>query len=426
MMTLVGGVCSGIQRDWSPPLCTRLCRVADTIGQLVIPLLFIGASILTAALACPAVIHAVILPLVAIGASALAAFFFSKRSSIHQILFAPPSSPVAPIELVNGKMPEGIPADAPRGFYNQSNNCALNAILQMANRDPGLARWMREPLDDQVPILNNNLLILKQTLHAFYEANDKAVAEGLGQSQGNSQDVRNALHLISNHAIPASPAAQIDAMEALEYVLTLAPDSLKSRIETTYTFSPEVQRILPMDQLPASKVERVGFLSLPLEKNGDQTPTLEWLFDRYRDNPNAEPQRRYDQNGVSCDYPVDNVHIDLIDPPPALRFHIKRFTQQRTLGVWHTVKLHTPVESPQQFTVNLKDGRQQTYRLSAFVEHHGEYGGGHYTSNCIGSDGTKYIMNDSRISRMDPNNPKHQEAWKKSLEQAYLLCYVPV
>jgi hypothetical protein len=471
--------------------CPRLYKFIEVIAQIAIKILFITGSILIAAAAFPISWHPITIPIVATGTTLLAGFFYPQPNLIRGPLFAPLPPLIKPLQLLaNGELAPDFPADCPRGFVNIAQNCALNSMAQMVNSDTPVAEWMRHPITDAIdmaafrnviqgynppanvldqfeayfnllpeprppirtafsaflqihvpPIADlgalnalrrtyENLLLLQPAFSQFFRANDAAVQARQSTSQGNSQTLRAALSQASAMVNP-SPNVQMDLAEVVEPLLDVLPNRLKTNIETLYHYN--TNGLPPLLEPPQPKREHVGFFSLPIT---GENPSLPALFETYRNNANAEPQKRWGVDRSLHNYPVARVEVNILEPPPALRFQLKRFDVERPPVSWYShlpilsyfypplgvrqIKIETPVECPEEFSLTLKDGRVVRYRLNCFVNHLGRGpNSGHYTSAKI-AGGNKYMMNDSRVTLV---NPEQQEVWNEALRHSYFVQY---
>lgn len=484
----IGGVARvGIQ----PNLCSRLYELAEAIAQIAVKILFVTASILMAASAFPITWHAIVIPVVAIGTSVLAGFFYPQPNPIQGALFGLLPPLVRPVQaLANGELPADFPADAPRGFQNRgTQNCAFNSMADLLECEPELAHFNRHPLTDDIDLPGfrnflagynppahlvaqfdayvaaaaaphppiptmfatfidayqppigdhnavnairstyHNLRLVQRPFSEFYRAYDEAVAARQAHSRGNAQNLRVALNQVTALVDP-SPHHQMDVSEAMGPYLDLLPDPLKAKVRTTYHFN--TAGLPDMLEVPQPKEERVGYFSLPIKGNN-----LNELFHSYCNGTEHEPQRYFGVDGKRHDYPVDRVTVRLLEPPPALRFHIKRFGFEMPPVSWYSrwfpklfpplgargIKLDPPIDFPPEYTLTLENGQVHKYRLAAFINHHGTTpGGGHYTDARI-VGGNKYLKSDEEVTLV---TPEHQGVWDERLQHAYFLDYLLV
>lgn len=457
--------------------------LAEIVVQTAVRILFIVASILMAASMLPLKFHAAIIPVVAVGTTTLAAFFFPKPVYLGRPHFASLEPLVRPIIVA----PPPLAAEAPRPLYNAAHNCAFNSLVHFLESDPTIAQWLRHPLDanidmaafenflagyqppaqvierfrdyvNEVPnpqpsiptmfktfidqhvpepaydqafrafkINYNDLISIHEPLSRFFAEYDAAVQNN-GVVRG-SQNLRLTISRVS--AIPNSQYVQIDAAEAMNAILGTLPNAQKTFIrETTRYNTNGLPAILGNPQAFIQQDERHGSIALSIPKN-DQTPTLEKLIQNHCND--SEPFKRKGIDGKDRFYPA-TIERQFLEAPSVLRFHIKRFLNEPPPDSWLTrlklkfwpklpwnmVKKENPITAPEQLTITLANAEQRQYRLTSFIVHHGSsVESGHYTSARI-LNGQKYLMSDQQVTLAD------QPTWEQQLQQAYLLCYLPV
>ncbi len=469
---------------WEPPssCLDRASRIVELTYQLAIRALFISANILMASCAFPIHLHRIVIPIVAAGASLLAGFFFSPSDQAQELIL----SPLPPLIRAIKDGSNDLPLDAPRGYVNAGQNCAINSLSHVLNSESPIAHFLRHPVEQNIELsafnqfLNRylalpsfvaawdayveaqpqpcpsvpgmfsqfleehvssgesriffinfkekmkNLQVLQSAFSAFFRANDEALEARQSVSAGDSQTLRTAMNLVSEMIDPNSNV-QLDAAEPMRLVLDVLPDDLKLKIETAYDY--DTEGLPQMLEIPSPKVETAGFLTLAIESESVQVPlTVQSLFNRYCNSEGIEPHRRWSEAESECDYPVKSARVAFLEAPPALRFQIKRFRQERVepswysrlFGVvaWRGVKLTTPVRAEEELQVVLKDGQTRIYRLASFIHHRGSYDGGHYIAGRI-INGSTYLISDKQVTLVD------QEQWIAHLNQAYYLCYLP-
>jgi hypothetical protein len=373
-----------------------------------------------------------------------------------------------------------------------AQNCPFNSMAEFIDNEPELAHWLRHPLTDAIdmPTFRNamaeyappayvldqfnayydglpaaerppipaaftaflqqfvapladanvvdafkstyqNLRLIQAPFSQFFAAYDQAVQGRLAVTAGNSQNLRVALSQVTALVDP-NPHQQMDIAQVMDPFLSLLPDRLKARIETTYYLN--TTGLPAVIDPPQPKVERVGLLSLPIPPGIPRN--LEALYQNYCNNGDVDPLKCWGVDGVRRSYPIERVTVSLVEPPSALRFQIKRFSSERPpesfFNRWipslfprlppREVKINDAIESPNEFSVTLKDGRVCRYRLASFVNHSGTCGGGHYTSARI-VNGHKYLISDTQVTLV---TPELEATWNEQLRHAYLLCYLPV
>lgn len=484
------------QRGAQSNFYTEIYQYAEAITRIAVKILFITGSILMTGAVLPITWHAIAIPVVAMGTTVLAGFFYPLPNPIRGPLFPQLPPLVRPVQVGNGALPAHFPADSPRGLHNAGQNCAFNSMAHFLESDPEIADWIRHPLMDNIdlPGFQNflaqynpqphlvhefnefvgrapvprppiptlftqfleayippaadrasydairgtyrDLRLLQGSFSAFFRANDTAVEGRQAISRANSQNLRLALNRVTP-AVDPSPHIQMDVREAVGPLLDVLPDHLKAKIETTYHYNEDVTRLHPMREEPRAVVEeRTGYFSLPI--NGQGPIPLQTLFESYCNDNEGRPTGQntpkfHDINGVRREYPVDRVTVSLLEAPPALHFHIKRFSHEKPPVSWwsqwfprifpplewRAIKLETLINCPEELTVTLKNGEVSRYRLTSFVNHYGaNCNSGHYTAGRV-INGHKFSMSDTEVT-LDPAN------WDEQLQHAYLLCYVRV
>ena len=475
---------------------TRTQEVAVLVTQTAIRILFIMSSILMAAAVFPLSMHGVIIPLVGCSATLSSAFLFQESNDGPWFGELPPLlKPAVPQE--NGQMPADFPVDAPRPLKNRGTcNCQLNSIVSMIESIPQVAHWVRHPLRDDVDqagfdqflagynvpaqvvadftayvnlqphprptipdlfetflnyqndpngyqpapadrfgfnkikLIYENLRILSPALARFFGAYDEALQGNLAEVGLTTQVIRVALNKI-NDRISANPCVQIDAAEPLTYIFDLLPDHLKMSVETTYNL--KMDGLPPLLEARAPTQERVTFFTLEFDDH-DANPNLTAIVQNYMTNEgNIEPVRSVGIDGAVHSYPVRNRSVSLLEPPPYLIFHLKRFRYEEPPQSWVTkilssifrrlnpqfIKKDAPVSSPNELEINTVAGPRR-YRLASFVNHIGKTcNSGHYVAGRE-VNGQKYFASDEEISFLD------QGGWDSMHRNAYLLCYLPV
>src|SRR5690606_21051247 len=173
--------------------------------------------------------------------------------------------------------------------------------------------------------------------------------------------------------ISPSNAEQTDAADIARALLDFLPPNQKVHIETAYHYN--MNDLPPM--LEAAEPQRMycPLLELPLEPTDPDGIPLETLVDRYCRHAQLDPQRRLGVDGRPYNYPVNETTVGFVDPPPALRFQIKRFTGQMTQpsffqrlffsarAEWQGLKLNTHVAMPERLSIRLQNGDVHNYVL---------------------------------------------------------------
>lgn len=471
--------------------CSMLTYLAEAVVQLAVRTIFIVANILVAAALMPIAWHWIVLPIVAIGSTTLAAFFFPNFQVMAPRIGRLPMPRPHPMPA-DGLFPAHYPAGSPVGFNRLGQNCAFNAAAHFWDSDPLTAAWVRQPsvpegialpdflaflnrynppaeliaafqqyVDQQpqprpaIPLSFTHFLaqyqapaaiqaevrrirgtyqLFQTILPNFYRACDEAVHARRAVSLGRSEFIRAGMSAVLA-TIPPNNYEQTDAGEIVRGLLDFAPDAMKPLIEKTYHYN--------MDGLPAMaeprqpRQERMTVLPLPLDRTTPNGTPLETLIQRAQRNTTVEAQRYMGVDGQRHEYPVVEEVTEFIEPPPALRFQLNRFTHERPIPSllsrwlpaifppinWRGVKLNTEIEIPDQLAITLRDGRVCQYRLASYVTHNGSYSSGHYVSGEV-RGAERYFQNDAQVTHIE--TPEDQENWNAHKRQAYLLCYVPV
>lgn len=471
------------QQPYHPPLLFRAKEIATAVVQLAVRLLFVVGTILATASALPLHLHAWVIPAVAIGATTLAAFFFPKSPQLDLVKKSHSGNLfIQPIN-VSKALAEGLGAEAPRGLSNGLNNCAFNSVLSCLQRIPQIAAWartltkgidmtgleqfladyetpqriveafrafvdaqphrrppLRELFQDflQDPIWNDSralketytdLLPLQCALADFFVLYDEAVRNNWPVSGSNTQGIRAALSQITNGLVPNTPI-QVDAGEILGHIFSRLPPRMMMRVSETYRYDTRgLPQIRDNPEGVTRTQEQKTILPLVLPKE-EFSPHLEKVFQRFLCN--VTDIKRKNVHGKDTVYPTTAL-TEFLEFPPCMWIQLMRFDHdeaRRSVLTWfqswiwpeineRQVKLHTPVQIPNELPITLATGEKRTYRLAAFVNHWGEYGSGHYTADWA-TNGHKYHIDDTQVTVPD------QAEWKENLQKAYLLCYLPV
>lgn len=441
----------GEEAYFEPPLEEK--TIPELIVEIAIRILFIGASVLTAAAAFPIKFHAVVLPLVGLSATLLAALYPEEPSFPQSDL--PPLPPLIydPIQALPAQAV--VPIQRPRGNQNTGNNCPFNTTLHIFESIPQLAEWFRHPLTLETDIdtfLNfiarynppegliehfrtfvdqieqprhsviqmfrsfiqgyqhrnqwavytlgdtfEKILIVQPVYAEYLAAVDLAVQENRPIANADSVTLRFALSQI-NPAIPMEPE-QVDAAEIMTSIFDLLPPELKLNLENTYH--------LQNGQTLHPPAENPGFLTLEFKRTFNQ------MWNYYMDHGDIEPYQGQ---------PVTRGTVRFLAPPPFVCIQIKRFYAERSWLPWsgyHMGKIQNDIPIPEEITIPVGDQNFQ-YRLVSFANHIGSsIARGHYTA-ARNINGVRYRMSDERVT------PVGQAAWSAQLQQSYLLCYLPV
>lgn len=274
-----------------------------------------------------------------------------------------------------------------------------------------------------------NLRILHGPFSEFYRAKDAAVHARQMVSQGNSQNLRLAASQASVLIDPSS-RVQLDAVEFLELVYGILPNRLKTRIETVRHMN--TAGLPAIAEPPLPKEDRVPFISVALNPDRPNA-SLPELINGHCNNTRNEPAKYTGVDGVRREYPVERETVSFLEASPGIGFQIMRFEHEKPAVSWlsrwlpwvfppqlgRAVKRESPVEIPERMTITLKNGQVCNYQLTSFLNHHGSYGGGHYTS-AETVDNHKYMMDDTLVTLVDPAHP---EQWNQALRQAYFVWY---
>lgn len=473
--------------------CSKLYEAAEAIAKIAIRVLFVVANLLMTAALFPISWHAIVIPFVAIGSVALAGFFFPHAGRALGERFPHPGPLIRPVRT-DAPMPENFTEHAPVGYVRQGQNCAFNAAAHVLDSEPQIAEWLRNPIPEEIDLagfqnfLNDynpspnfvqrfneyvaehprqpipalftqflqqyleryapqgeergnyfsiqdafrNMTALHRSLSEFYRANDEALQARQAVSMGNSLNLRVAVSRVSQE-IRSDPHQQVDADELIKAILNMLPNRFKIHMqESCHMLDPQMPNPpLPRREPPAGLI--------PLDLNLNDLPfTLERLLQHHCNDERVEPVRRGEAY-----YQVERISREFVEPPSALRFHIRRFSQEwatteMSWGEWlrsffktpeprprqlQFRKNDTPVECPEEFSIRLQNGEERRYRLASFLNHHGNSGGGHYTSAEI-RDGRKYLEDDTVVTLVE--SQADHERWNDWLSHSYLLCYLPV
>jgi hypothetical protein len=477
----------------APVTCTSvLFDLAEVVVSLAVRALFVFATIFTTAFLCPLAWHWIVLPITTLGSISMAAFFFPKLP----LSSTPDTLPVGPRPVdppLSGLLPENYPPESAIGYNRIGQNCAFNAMAHFFDLDPALGAWMRQRFVDpaiglepfiqelarfrppagmieqfrqfinapqpaqtqrpnSLPDLFNLFLrqyqplqeerdnakrfkstfeLFQYVLPNFYEASDRDAHARRAVSTARSDTIRTALSGIFPYISPSN-GEQTDAGDIARALLDFLPPNQKAHIETVYHYN--MNGLPPMLEAPRPQRMHCPLLELPLESTDPDGIPLETLVGRYCRHAQVEPQRRLGIDGQSYNYPVNETTVAFVDPPPALRFQIKRFTGQMAQpsffqriffsaqAEWQGIKLNTQVAMPDRLSIRLQNGEIRNYVLKGFATHTGSYHSGHYTSGEIRA-GRKFLHNDTLVTLAE--NPETESLWQRQLNSSYLVCYLP-
>lgn len=295
---------------------------------------------------------------------------------------------------------------------------------------------------DQLFVNFEKLQKIYPAFYSFYKSQDEAVQNRWQYSRGDSQKLRVALNRVSNY-IHASESVQVDASEIATFLLDCLPFSF--HVEESLVLDPNELKANPIvdDPLVPQK-ETQNFIMLHFNPNiarGEEVQLLD-LLKSYQKPEEDFSFNRKNKNGDTITYRVTHRVRAWDEAPKSLRFQFVRFKhgnilrEEAFLNRWfpswfprrsdyREYKLANPVKLPELLTINLKNGNRIPYCLKSFVVHHGNSTqGGHYTSGEIRGK-QKFLNDDHHITLIDEDNPESLARWNRSLENAYLVCYIP-
>lgn len=429
-------------------LSSKVLYVAKVIVQIVARIIFVIGSLVVAAAALPVEWFAIGLPIAALVSAVVSYNFFGD---------AAPSAPQA--IPVQSAAVEPLPKDAPLGIINTSNNCAFNSLVHFWESSPEIADWIRKPLSAQDvcqqvieearldPTIDltalqdsiekseapasskiayfvtrhRKILSTHDAFQIFWKSYSTAVEKGVRQVEG-SQKLREALHQI-DPKISISERVQEDASECFTHLLDLLPANKKLswKISRFYDLTPFTDAANRPDSDHRDNEEVVPYIPLSMEQDGSEALHIQKMLDHELDKKEAGVEANITgKDGVAT--PCKNIRtkLELLNAPPALYLQIKRFDSKVPEGKSEATitKNETPVEAPLVLKIKV-GGVEKIYQLSSFVHHSGSTpSSGHYRAGRL-IDGKRYLLDDERVTLDDP-------AWERLLQQAYLLCYVPV
>lgn len=275
--------------------------------------------------------------------------------------------------------------------------------------------------------------LFQHVLPEFYGASDRDAQARRAVSTARSDTIRTALSGISLDISPSN-GEQEDAGVIARALFNFLPLDQQVHIETTYHYN--MNGLPPMLEAPQPQRTHWPLLQLPFERTDPDGISLETLVNRYCRHSQSHSLRRSGQDGQLYNYPVDSVSVEFVEPPPALRFQLNRFTDE-TLSpgilsrllpsvfppvTWQGVKLDTQVAMPDRLSIRLQNGQIRNYVLAGFATHTGSYNSGHYTSGEI-RGGRKYLHNDALVTLVE--TPETEALWEHQKNSSYLVCYLP-
>ncbi len=324
-------------------------------------------------------------------------------------------------DAINGK---GSIIQPPIGINNQSNNCWINALMQLLINIPAF----------KVHLLDN----LPQDYRYFAARYLTDRFHGLRVTGAHSQAIRVAISKQFKGIISPHCFENEDASEALMLLLGLIKEG--ERISKQLPMSPENftlhplfhwmrttrhYKITPMiaPHLGSSMCdlntkgcsiqynpEMQIILHLPLA----QSIQFETLMDRFfYDNLSDSDQGLYNQTRLDLEY----ISRSFLMPPEHLTIITKRF---HMLSDGSFQKTDTPIQIPDLYTLPEKyveNGQTAKYQLKAIIQHLGKFGIGHYITYIKDDKETWWKCDDQSVSSIT------QEALNQAKQTSYFTYF---
>lgn len=286
----------------------------------------------------------------------------------------------------------------PKGIRNLSNSCYLNALLQAIMAEPSFIEHL-----NRVKPGDKESVILIRSLKLFVRAyrSGETIAMMLA-----ADSVRNFLYTKGYIGGNGRRNDQEDAAEVLQFILGhINYPGIDATIDCSY----ELDGVKGVK----SRKDPINTLKLPMKSEGNAINSghLQGLADCYFDAKKMHEAKQEDGLVIDddetrvCDY---DEQISLDTAPDILMIDLKRF-ERRANGT--TAKITEQIAIPQSGLIDLSsafkgnapsDGGSAIYRVKGVIQHHGRFGGGHYTSS-VNRGGSWVKCDDTEISEKDKN-----------------------
>ncbi len=313
------------------------------------------------------------------------------------------------------------PTELAVGFGNLSNNCWASALLSMIVHVPSLRHAYETVANYHAQRNSWNGYVLQRALTAY----DEAFARGESVSDKVSQDVRVALHNLTNGAISDKSGNQEDAHEALQHLMGKYEEIIKEYNPQEPAFSDlyrplnTIEYLRPDGDQEDAKLAKFQHYTrlgedntiqksapdyqiiIPL-KNQSHLPFHTLLLNSFQQvaHPGDDPVLCLLSNGKEQKFKRTHKILQFAGAPNELlctlgRFSYDQYGNREKLS--DRTDLTRVIELPACAT---NENRPIRYELDSFIVHSGGIGFGHYI--CFKKiDGTWIEANDGCVSIVD-------------------------
>jgi ubiquitin C-terminal hydrolase len=252
---------------------------------------------------------------------------------------------------------------AEQGIVNPQNACYFNASMQLLYNIPNIRYELQQYSG------SNEVMLRLRELFIGLEGGSSVVATNFWSAMEKCVE------------LPFSYRTQADAQELISHLINYCQE--KWTKDMTYLYNGgQFSSIVPKDRakhLDWMVFQPLGFYALPLSTRGPNT--LQKAIEKFGeseqmigDNKMSMPWRSNTSYETSS---IVTKTARIVDPPPFLMIHLKRFKQD---GWGRTVKNDTQCEIPEFLDIGRKDAPLDPakYRLISAICHYGALSGGHY------------------------------------------------
>lgn len=321
-----------------------------------------------------------------------------RDTEMNSEMSKPSTNPVHSINTVvfselqaKSAEPLDIPGLPPVGFANTASNCWANSLLHLIWAVPAYLKAYTALAD----IFSRRNLIISQKLKNVLTEYDECLAEQWTVPKEVSQEFREAISLMSKGKISDNPRHQCDPHDALMVLLSTYQELANTTDSTIFCKLQKTKAYIPLSEcepcvsknaytmMPEGNLIKETEFCASLDFELPQTGkiTFNELKDNYFNNPNAilsDSAFFQVNNETKQSFRLIEERQKLTTIPEQFLITLKRFG---TSEDGRLVKIYTNPEMPLTFDLNpieTEENKKQTYELVSFIEHSGNYEGGHY------------------------------------------------